>query len=390
MNRNQLHILFLPKWYPNKLDPYDGNFIENYAQAIKNHCEITVLFVHSNSKQDSTYESFEETKNGIREIRIFFKKPQFSISILNKIFSAIRYRKAQLIGYNSIDSKKIDLVHIHVLTRSSWLALHLKKRFNIPFVISEHWSGFQKKVGGYKGFLKKWYTEKVVREAEIVHTVSTPLKEAMESHGLQNEYEVIPNVVDTHLFKPKEKTNHVTEIIYVGNLLQQPKRILDIIEQIGLIAKEQNQIRLSIYGEGQDESACRELIQKLNLQDIVKLMGVRDRNGIAEAIRNADFLLLFSSYENQPCVINEALACGIPVVVPAIPGISELMQKELGITFPTDDRELFKAAVTEMIKSHQNYNSETIRNFALKRFSEEEIAKNFLFFYHKALKIEAQ
>ena len=388
MSQNKINILFLPKWYPNRLDPFDGNFIENYAHAIKKHCSIKVLFVHSDTSLKQPYELIDKNNKEIREVRVYFKSPQYKLSIINKIITVLRYKRAQEIGFKHLAGEQIDLCHIHVLTRSSWLALRLKKRFNIPFVISEHWSGYHKKLGGYKGFFKKWFTNKIVKESRAIHTVSTHLKKAMQAHRLIGNYTVIPNVVDTSIFKVREKNNLDTEIIYVGNLLQQPKRILDIIEIFAQIVEKYPAALLSIYGEGKDEDDCKKLIKKLHLSQNVFLRGVRNREEIAEAIGESDFLLLFSAYENQPCVINEAQSCGIPVVVPTIPGISELMSEELGITFPTNDKNAFKSSVIEMIEKHRTYNRDTIRKSAIQRFSEEEIGKNFLSLYQKALTVE--
>lgn len=387
MSTNRLNVLFLPKWYPNKFDPFDGNFIENHAHAIQRFCNVFVLFVHSDENCNSLYEVLEKDNKGIQEISVYFKKPKTGISILDRIFTALRYRKAQRMGFQKLNVK-IDLCHLHVLSRSSPLALTLKKNQSIPFMISEHWSGYHKEVGSYKGFLKKWYTEKVVKNAAQTHTVSTPLKQSMLAHHLQSQYTVIPNVVDTDLFIPRAKSNKNTEVLFVGNLLQEPKRILDIIRQFALIAQERSNVRLSIYGEGKEESQCRDLIRELKLENVVRLMGVRKRNEIAEIMSQSDFLILFSDYENQPCVINEAMACGIPVLVPDIGGISELMREDLGILFPTGNEKAFHDGLLQMIDTHKEYSSSTIREFALQNFSEEEIGKKFLNMYNNILKVE--
>ena len=36
-----------------------------------------------------------------------------------------------------------EIVHVHVAMKAGLLALWLKSKFNIPFVVTEHWSGYR-------------------------------------------------------------------------------------------------------------------------------------------------------------------------------------------------------------------------------------------------------
>ncbi|MCB0803327.1 MAG: glycosyltransferase [Flavobacteriales bacterium] len=384
-----MHVLFLPKWYPNEYDPFDGNFIENHAHAIKRKVNVSVLFVHSEANCPTTYRFEKRENKGIQELLVFFKKPNTGINPLNKLIAFFRYKKAQKLGYQRLfkENSKPDLVHIHVLSRPAFLALWLKQKFAIPFVITEHWTGYLESNGKYRGFLKKKFTEYVVKNANRVHTVSTQLKEAMISHHLINQYEIIPNVVDTEIFKPIDRHNEVPEIIFVGNLLQTPKRILDIIQAMKSLKDAGENFHLSIYGEGKDESKAKQLVNKLNLAPEISFKGTANREEIGKAMASADFLILFSSFENQPCVIAEAHAAGIPIIVPDLPGISELMKPELGIIVKTNDQVDFEKALLLMVQSYKSYNTASIRKYGLQLFGEEEIANRFLQFYQTALKM---
>lgn len=381
----QLNILFLPKWYPNEFDEFDGNFIENYSKALSNSVKLSVLFVHSESKNDNQYRLVNRSTAAYEEIHVFFKKASSSIAWWNKLITGLRYRKAQKIAYKALSTSRFDLCHVHVLSRSALLALNLKRKFRTPYVISEHWSGYHAHVNEYKGSLKKTFTAYVVNHSNGIHAVSTPLKLSMEKHQLLGDYTIIPNVVDTKLFQPKERNNAKKEILFVGNLLQRPKRILDIIRSMAALAKQRNDFNLSIYGEGNEESACEALIKELQLKAIVELKGTKTRAEIATIMAESDFLILFSEFENQPCVINEAQACGIPVVVPDIEGIVERMNEQLGIVFKKNNVEAFEDAVLTMLDKHKSYDQQYIRDFAVNAYSEESIAHQFDQFYRKAL-----
>ena len=379
-----LHILFLPKWYPHAAESFDGNFIENYAHALKRKVNITVLFVHSEAGLRN-YRIEENQNEGIYEVLVFFPKSESGVNLIDKATNAYRYQKAQKLGYEALIDKKIDLCHIHVLSRSGSLALKLKKKNNIPFVISEHWSGYHKEVGEYKGAAKKAFTQQLCRAASGIHTVSSRLQQSMEAHHLSNRYFVIPNVVDTALFSLEAPKNTHLELLFVGNLIQEVKQILDIIHTIAKLQDEFSQVRLSIYGEGKDEVRCKELIQSLGKEDVIRMKGVRSRAEIANVMAHSDALLLFSAYENQPCVINEALSCGLPVIVPDIEGIVEFTNDTVALHFQKNDCKAFEAALRKFIDSPEAFDRQKIRAFAVENFSEEKIAEKFLTFYQKAL-----
>ncbi|MAY84460.1 MAG: hypothetical protein CMP59_10045 [Flavobacteriales bacterium] len=421
MKINKPAVLFLPKWYPYKGDPFDGNFVENHAHSIKQICDLKVLFVHSDEeiKGESNYVFEEKENQGIRELRVYFKKADSPIGLINRLINFIRYRKAQFLGYKRLypDSKP-DLCHVHVLARSSFLALKLKKEENIPFVITEHWSGYLPENGALKASGKATYYRRVANQAAAINTVSQHLANAMKAHGIVNKFTVIPNVVDTSIFcnesgsKVKDDRTRTPDsnlikkleadpstqlrnqsqrlednvnILFVGNILQRPKRILDIIQVFGKIAKVRQDFKLHIYGEGRDEGRMLLMIRDLGLQEFIEYHGSTDRKGVAQAMQQADFLFLYSEFENQPCVINEALCCGCPVVVPDIEGIVEFMQDDFGLLFPRLKAEKFEEAILKMMDSHKNYDSSRISEMAAEKFGESSLANQFSVFYQNAI-----
>lgn len=380
----KLEVLFLPKWYPNKIDPFDGNFVENHARAIKDKCSLKVLFAHSHIANKE--EIIHTNKEGIETIEFYFKKANFPIASVEKIINGYRYFKAQRTAYSILykNGKQPDLTHIHVLSRSSAFALWLNKRKNIPYYITEHWSGYLPNVGAYKGFLKKILSRLVTNYSAGISVVAKQLKNAMINHNLLGNYHIIPNVVDTSLFKPKDKTERdIIKILFVGNLLQSPKKIFDIIKAVKSLSEKRNDFILDIYGEGSDEKECISLIKELNANSFIKLNGVRERSEIASIIADSDFLFLFSEFENQPCVLAEAAACGVPVIAPNFDGIKEHLHPFMGKIVEAGNKKQFVETLDYMCDNFKNYNSDKIREYAVNTFSEEVISSLFFKMYNK-------
>lgn len=349
---------------------------------------MSVAFVHSEeSKNKEIYRIEESDNDGIRELRVYFQKASSPFGVLNKLINLKRYLKGQEMAYKKLfPTKPPNLVHVHVLARSSMLALKLLKK-EIPFVITEHWSGYLPESSALKKSGKAPWYKRIGLKAKGIHTVTQNLAKAMQAHGIKNEYTVIPNVVKEDLFLPKTEKgqSEKLQILYVGNILQHPKRILDILDVFQSISKIRNDFQLTIYGEGIDEPHLRQKIKDYELEKVVLFKGTANRAGIANAMGKADFLFLFSEFENQPCVINEALCCGTPVVVPNIEGIVEFMFDDYGLVFNRLNQAAFQESLLKMMDTCRMYDTQKIRKLAVAQFGEEAIAQQFLSFYKKAL-----
>lgn len=388
MDTKRFKVLFLPKWYPNRLDPFDGNFIENHARAIADKHEIAILFVHSDTNILGKYELIESSTFGYTEIRVYYRKPGFRFLGLQKLLALYRYCRAQFKAFQLYQAKHgyPDLCHIHVLTRPAFLAFYLHIYKSIPYLISEHWSGYFKESGAYKGWLKKITTQLLVSRAKAISCVSEYLMYAMKTHHLNGNYKIIPNVVSTAVFRPVEKNIRSTKtIIHVSTLDIVPKNLPAVFHTINKIIQYRTDFKLAIYGDGKDRNALEKLVEQMGLHKYVQFHGNVSQEKVAAAMAEADFLLLFSLYENQPCVIIEAMACGIPVIAPNTGGIPEHLSKEFGCLVEVGNEMDLEKSIIYLLDNASAFSSEKLRNYAVKHFGEAEISENFADLYTEIL-----
>jgi glycosyltransferase involved in cell wall biosynthesis len=107
---------------------------------------------------------------------------------------------------------------------------------------------------------------------------------------------------------------------------------------------------------------------------------------IADMISQSSALLLFSNYENFPCVIAETLMMGKPVISTNVNGIPEHVQAFNGILVPKgEDQELEKAICTFLDDSIVFIPRE-IHAYAFNHFSYHEVGKQFDDQYRAVLK----
>lgn len=122
----------------------------------------------------------------------------------------------------------------------------------------------------------------------------------------------IPHGIDitakTNIFgKPK-----IGNDIVVVSRLVSLKQVNHIVEAIALIVKEKPDLKVKIYGSGDQEENIKELIKKKKLEENIRLMGYT--NNIKDVYEKALFSIVTSKTEGFSLSILESMANGTPVI----------------------------------------------------------------------------
>src|SRR5436190_4387014 len=92
-------VLFITRWYPNRVDKLDGNFIENHARAVALYCDIAVLYVGADaSMSDKRYDWEMKEEYGFPVVRVWYQNNDVSKKGIGRIIKFFRYLKATSIG----------------------------------------------------------------------------------------------------------------------------------------------------------------------------------------------------------------------------------------------------------------------------------------------------
>lgn len=101
--------------------------------------------------------------------------------------------------------------------------------------------------------------------------------------------------------------------------------------------------------------------------------------------QDADAFVLFSNYENLPCVLLEAICVGIPIISSQVGGTAEIVNANNGILVrPKDEKALVKA-MQYMINNHHQYDSKLIRQEAVDKYAYKAVGQQILKFYQVAM-----
>ena len=143
---------------------------------------------------------------------------------------------------------------------------------------------------------------------------------------LQRKAKVIYNVVDSKFFETTYCGEH--DIITVGRISPQKNHTM-LIKAFKKVHDEFPEERLVICGRTQTEMGIKELIEKLELEDSVILLGQIEN--VPEILSKAKLFVLSSDYEGMPNALMEAMAVGVPAISTDCPcgGPKELFGEEL-------------------------------------------------------------
>lgn len=384
MSEKRINVLFVSSWYPSRVHTTLGNFVQKHAEAAALYSDVCALYVcfdenHTSRKPQMV---FEEIRN-IKTLYIYCKKTS------NPFLRFYRYFNAYQQGLKWIVEHvfKPDLINANIVFPVGLLFYFLKSFKSYPFVINEHWAGYLSVYPARVGFLKKFILRKIIKRAAAVMPDSTDLGNAMQQLGMKGHYETITNVVDTKLFSPpqEKKLTDKKHLLHISTLDPHQKNFTGLLSALAMLKEHRNDFVLDVVSDG-DFDCYRETIARLGLEPVVHFHGKLDTAGVAAITVKADILLLFSRYENFPCVIPEAISCGVPVLSTNVGGIAEHLDATLGCLVESGDEKAFTVALSEMLDHPEKYDVTYMHQYAETHFSYQAVGKKYLSIYQQTLK----
>ncbi|HEY5332204.1 MAG TPA: glycosyltransferase, partial [Solirubrobacterales bacterium] len=159
---------------------------------------------------------------------------------------------------------------------------------------------------------------------------------AVRGYGVPAEkVEVIYTGVDTEEeFSPQSATpaekldNGKLQILFGARITDQKDPLLMVDVAAGLRARGVD-FRIQVVGDGDLDAQMRAKIAKLELGEEIALHPPTP--GLRDWYAATDVMLMTSKFEGIPCALFESMSMGLPIVAPALPGISELLDEEDGL-----------------------------------------------------------
>lgn len=387
----EMKILWLASWYPNPADPFDGDFIQRHARALAKYIPVNVIYVaqwgiDSNVEKDKIIERDEEN---VKEKIFFFRYKKTGLRWLDKFIYNYKYYKTykKIIRQYFAAEGKPDIIHVHVPMKAGVVAKWVFKEWNIPYIVSEQSSLYDRSAGRNfftRDIIHRTRVKKIFRDAVAVSNVSASVGNVLkETFGLPG-VRVIHNTVNTDLFQYKENSSSKFRFIHVSTLKPQ-KNIYGMLSVVSRLASQRKDFEFVLVGPINQD--ITDNVEGNSLNEIVTCTDEISYPEVAQQMQSSSALILFSLHENFPCVIPEALCCGLPCIASHVGGVKEAINEQNGILVSSkNENELF-VAMNKVIDEYNTYDRKKISEDAIKKYSYGSIGKQLFDLYKEILNI---
>ena len=380
-----MKVLWLASWYPNQVSPYEGDFIQRHARAVTAYSKVTVVYLSQAGETLNVYNTqfIDQEKDNVIEKIIFFKFKKTGVEWFDKIkYNIIYYRtyKKLITEYIKTNGRP-DIVHVHVPMKAGMIALWMKRRWQIPYIVSEHSSLYNRFSPGnfhQRGFVYRHNVKRIFNNAKTVTNVSAVVGDKLRTLFDLVEVKVIHNTVNTFFFNYQKHTPHKFRFIHVSTLTHQ-KNVEGILNAVKGLSKLRQDFELVIVGPMGPELI--KMIAALDLTALVFCTGEVSYPEVASQMHHASAFVLFSRHENFPCVIVEALCCGLPCIATNVGGVREAVTNDNGIIIKSESEVQLIEAMAKMMNEYHRFDRSKIAEEAQEKFSYSTIGKQFYELY---------
>jgi colanic acid/amylovoran biosynthesis glycosyltransferase len=281
------------------------------------------------------------------------------------------FAKAVLFA-EKMKSDGVAHVHAHFANHPAVAALIIHRLTAIPFSFTAR---------GSDVLLDRHMLKEKLGAAEFALAVSSDLKRVMVSAGgpcTREKIHVIRGGVDVERLSPRSnrRPGGALRILCVARF-EEVKGHTYLVEACRILRQRSVPFECRMIGEGPLAQSIATQVTEAGLASEMQFLGPRSYQEVIDELAAADILVLPTAptaagdREGMPTVLQEAMACGLPVVSSLVEGIAELVDDDLTgiLVLPRNS-----AALADAL---QRLNSDASLRQRMGRAGREKIAKKF-------------
>ena len=233
------------------------------------------------------------------------------------------------------------------------------------------------------------YLRSLDGERYALTAVSQRAAAELSSQGILRErVTYIPVGVDTERFHaPGDATRvrselgipaEVQVLLFVGRL-SRPKNLFALVDSFAELKKSLERATLVVVGKGELDKALARHIEERKVPD-VRLLGFIPNRELPGVYGCADFFIMSSTYEGQPVVLLEAMACGLPPILSDIPVMRDMVAESgLGLLVDFGDPRRAAGCIEEYVLSPKAQQDRlAVRDYVMRNMSSAACAEKYL------------
>lgn len=263
-----------------------------------------------------------------------------------------------------------DIIHAHNCLYAGLAAVKIKKKFNIPVILTEHSSLYERRLLNENQHKDARY---VLRECDSITVVSSALGESLQrTLGISDlSYTPIYNVLDfkfaaQYFFVDSQISNSFT-FLSVGSLDENKNHEL-LIRAFAMLFKGNLKYQLRIAGDGPLRVDLKNLALKLEISDQVYFCGQLNRKELAKEFSNSNVVVLTSKVETFGVVLIEALSFGKPIVSTDSGGPRDIVDCDNGYLVKNNDLNALSDGLKRITENYTEFDPDKIRVNCFNKF----------------------
>ena len=309
-------------------------------------------------------------QQGVRFIELH-KPPGHAVALYPKIYQLLRVIKPDVV--HSCNLAALEIVPLCWLARVP-LRIHAEHGWDAhdPQGINPRYQRLRR---AYKPFVSHYVAVSKDLDDYLERAIGVP----------QFRRSLITNGVDTQAFLPAQGAPSAVPgcpfvlgenwlLGTVGRLQSvknQPLLVRAFVRLLQDHPEAAIRMRLVVVGEGPLRAEIETLLADANVSHLAWLAGARD--DVADVLRMLNCFVLPSQAEGTSCTLQEAMACGLPVVATAVGGTPDLLKHgESGFLVDSDDEAAMANAIwalytdkAKTLRLAQNARDWALQNFGL-------------------------
>lgn len=376
----RLHVLAIPSWYPTGKNPVSGIFFREQAIALATlGTNVGVIYPELHSP---------------RQIR---NPRELSFGLKTTVDNAVTTYRYHCINYlpripggnvwlfvqvgirlfrTYISNRGLpDILHVHSALPAGVLGAHLRSKYEIPLVLTEHSTSYARQTLSVS---QRQDANDTFSASHRLISVSPQLGDLLGQQfpATSGRWEWIPNIVDRRFFDSptslRDESNPRFVFLNIA-LMTEKKGQRDLLIAFRRAFRGYPNVELWLGGDGPIRGDLETTATDLEIASQVRFLGALTREQVREALGTADIFVLPSHYETFGVVVAEALAMGKPVIATRCGGPECIVRKEDGILIPVGDPEDMADAMMTMRREISTYRPEMLRKACENRFSAEPV-----------------
>lgn len=275
-----------------------------------------------------------------------------------------------------------SLTHAHSLFSNGYIAMRLKKKYGIPYVVAVRNTDvnvfFKKMI-----HLRKLGVEILKEAKHIIFLSKSYEKQVLDNYvpkkiewEIKKKISIIPNGIDNYWFehlntsKRQLKKNNLN-LLQVGDV-NKNKNIETTVKAVEILINKGYKIKLDVVGKIKDQN----IYNKVKDLDFINYLGFKPKEELINIYRENDIFVLPSIHETFGLVYAEAMSQGLPVIYTKDQGFDGQFNEGLvGFHVNSINEEDIANKIIEVMQNYTTLSENTINNVF--KFNWNSIVKRY-------------